>query len=109
VEQNRCVPVWLLYFERCPNWSEGQSRMRLALEQIGRADVEIVPVLVETDADAVAIGFAGSPTFMIGGQDSLGPAPAVGGLAGRVYRMATSLAGVPEVAELVAALRAKAG
>jgi hypothetical protein len=107
MEQDRWAPVSLLYFEDCPNWQEGQIRMRQALEQLGRADVEIVPVLVGTDAEAIAIGFAGSPTFMIDGQDLFGPAPAVGGLACRVYRTATGLSGVPEVAELVAALRAK--
>jgi hypothetical protein len=109
VEQDRGVRVSLLYFEGCPNWREGQSRMRQALEQVGLPDVEIVAVPVDTDADAVAIEFAGSPTFMIDGQDLFGPAPAIGGLACRVYRTVTGLAGVPEVAELVAALRAKAG
>jgi hypothetical protein len=109
MDKDRSVRVSLVYFEDCPNWLEGQKRMQLALQQLGRADGEIVPVRVHTDAEAIAIGFAGSPTFIIDGRDLFGPAPAVGGLACRVYRTATGLSGVPEVAELVAALRAKLG
>jgi hypothetical protein len=96
------VPV--TYFADCPNWRDAGQRLRLALEQIGRPDAEIGFVAVQTEADAAALGFAGSPTFTLDGVDLFGPSPAAGGLTCRVYATPGGLAGVPEVADLVAAL-----
>lgn len=100
------VDVW--YFEECPNWRTGADRLRLALGRagLGHAEVRLVPVASE--ADAVSVGFAGSPTFTLDGVDLFDPPPSTGGLTCRVYRTSTGLAGVPDVDDLVAALSGKA-
>jgi hypothetical protein len=100
------MQVSVLYFADCPNWRDAGQRLCQALDLIGRPDANIRFVAVETEADAAAVGFAGSPTFTLDGVDLFGPAPA-GGLTCRVYATPGGLAGVPEVADLVAALTAK--
>jgi hypothetical protein len=99
------VTVW--YFAECPSWRVGADRVRQALDEIGRCDVEVRLVPVETEADAAAVGFAGSPTFTVDGVDLFASPPSTGVLACRVYATAGGLAGVPEVDDLVAALTEK--
>lgn len=101
------MQVSVLYFADCPNWRDAGQRLRRALDQIGRPDAEIGFVAVETEADAAVVGFAGSPTFVLDGVDLFGPAPASVGLTCRVYATSVGLAGVPDVADLVAALTEK--
>jgi len=100
------VSVW--YFADCPNWRDAGHRLRQALDQVGRPDAEIGFVAVENEADAAAVGFAGSPTFLLDGADLFAAAPGPGGLTCRVYATPGGLAGVPQVADLVAALTQKA-
>lgn len=95
----------LLYFDGCPNWHVADDRLREALAIVGRADAEIDRVLVATQDEAEAIGFHGSPTVLIDGIDPFALAGAPVGLACRLYRTETGLAGAPTVAQLVAALR----
>ncbi|MFI7542140.1 hypothetical protein [Actinoplanes sp. NPDC049599] len=99
------VTVW--YFADCPSWRVGEQRLRRALDRIGRGDADVRLVPVTTEAEAAAVGFAGSPTFTVDGVDLFGPPPSVGVLACRVYRTPGGLAGVPEVEDLMAALTAK--
>ncbi len=98
--------VSVLYFGECPNWREGGQRLQQALAEVGHAGTEISFVAVETEADAAAVGFQGSPTFTVDGED-LFPGCAGGALTCRVYTTADGLAGLPEVADLVTALKTK--
>ncbi|SCL29239.1 hypothetical protein [Micromonospora inyonensis] len=97
------MQVSVLYFADCPNWRDAGQRLRQALDLVGRPEAEISFVAVETEADAAAVGFAGSPTFTVDGVDLFASAP-VCGLTCRVYATPSGLAGVPEVDDLVAAL-----
>ena len=101
------MQVSLLYFADCPNWSEAGRRLRLALDQIGRPDAEIRFLVVQTEIEAGAAGFAGSPTFVVDGVDLFGDVPSPVGLTCRVYATPAGLAGVPEVSQIVAALEKK--
>ncbi len=96
----------VLYFGECPNWREGGQRLRDALVAVGHADVEVDFIAVETEDDASAIGFQGSPTFTVDGED-LFPGGAEGSLTCRVYATGGGLAGLPEVADLISALRTR--
>ena len=96
------VTVW--YFAGCPNWRVAGKRLLQALDEVGRADVPITFAPVETDAEAAALGFAGSPTFTVDGADLFDTAAPAGTLACRIYSTSAGLAGVPEVSDLVAAL-----
>ena len=99
------MTVW--YFADCPNWHVGGQRLRQALGLIGHGDADVRLVPVTTGAEAVAVGFAGSPTFTVDGVDLFDPAPSVGALTCRVYRTPSGFAGVPEIDDLVAALTEK--
>lgn len=99
------VTVW--YFAECPNWRIGGQRLRQPLDEVGRADVSIRFAAVETDAEAAAVGFAGSPTVTIAGTDLFDTATLSGTLTCRIYSTSAGLAGAPEVSDLVAALTKK--
>jgi hypothetical protein len=101
------VRVSVLYFTACPNWQEAGRRVRLALDRIGGSStVTFVPV--DTDTQAEALGFPGSPTITVDGVDLFPNGPRATGLNCRVYPTATGMAGVPEVTDLVTALRERA-
>jgi len=89
------VTVW--YLAGCPNWRAAGQRLRQALDQVGRADVPIMFAPVETDGEAAAVGFAGSPTVTVDGADLFDTAASTGTLACRIYPTSAGLVGVPEV------------
>ena len=101
--------VSVLYFAGCPNWRAAGERLREALDQVGLTDTGIELVPVETESAAVGVGFAGSPTFVVDGEDLFGPPATAAGLTCRVYATSAGLAGVPEVTDMVAALRERTG
>jgi hypothetical protein len=101
------VHVTLWYFADCPYWRQAEQRLRQAVDEVGRTDATISLVCVETEAEAAAVGFAGSPTFTVDGVDLFDSPAGPGTLTCRVYQTPTGLAGVPEVATLVAALTEK--
>jgi hypothetical protein len=92
----------VLYFDECPNWRAAGQRLRQALDEVGRHDIEVtfLPVAADTVSE-----FAGSPTFIVDGTDLFPAGAEPGGLSCRMYQTAAGLAGAPEVADLVAALR----
>ena len=99
------VAARVLYIDDCPNWQSARDRLRLALDRLGHADVPISDVQVETQDEASATGFAGSPTILVDGRDVFPPPTAwTGGLACRLYRTPAGIAGVPRVEDLMSAL-----
>jgi hypothetical protein len=101
------VHVTLRYFADCPNWRLAERRLRQALDEIGRPDVELSLEPVETEAEATVVGFTGSPTFAVDGVDLFDTAAPAGTWACRVYGTAAGLTGVPELTDLVTALTKK--
>jgi hypothetical protein len=98
------VQVSVLYFAGCPNWEETGRRLRRALDLLGQAGTPVGFVQVETEAEAAEVDFHGSPTITVDGED-LFPGGGVPGAAScRVYSGFSGLAGVPEAADVVAAL-----
>jgi hypothetical protein len=79
--------VELLWWEGCPSHSETLEDLNRILEEEG-ADTVVELVEIETDEQAQAERFAGSPTIRIDGDDAL---PAAEGepfsLTCRVYRL----------------------
>jgi hypothetical protein len=99
--------VRLWYFADCPNWRLAEQRLRQAVDELGLADARISLAPVGDEAEAAAVGFAGSPTFTVDGVDLFDPPASVGALACRVYQTPVGLAGVPAVADLVTTLTKK--
>jgi hypothetical protein len=81
------VNVELLWWEGCPSTERALAAVREALADLGLDDVEVHTREIETDDDARAAGFVGSPTILINGEDLV---PAADdepiGLSCRVYR-----------------------
>jgi hypothetical protein len=81
------VNVELLWWEGCPSTEPALAAVREALSELGLSGVEVHTREIETDDDAQAAAFVGSPTILIDGVD-LVPAAAEEtiGLSCRVYR-----------------------
>lgn len=79
------------YFEGCPNHTKMQNNISEAIKGL-EDKIEIKKVLVEDEETAKQVGFRGSPTLLINGEDIEGvPAPAEPSLACRFY-----IGGVPD-------------
>jgi hypothetical protein len=99
--------VELLYWDGCPSHSRALAELREALDELGRADVEITAIEVATESEAKRRGFIGSPSLRIAGADPLPPPPGEPtGLSCRVYRLRDGrFSPTPDPADLRDALR----
>lgn len=79
--------IEFLYYEDCPSHDAALARLRQVLTEMGiAAEVEIVRV--ETEEQARALRFIGSPTIRIDGEDIDPPPPeAMYALTCRAYRL----------------------
>jgi hypothetical protein len=98
------VDVEVRFVEGCRSLPIIRLRLRHALDAIGCAEVDIRVRQVRTDAEATALGFTGSPTILIDGNDLFGQPDAVVGLSCRLYRCAHGTTGSPSIEQLTAAL-----
>src|SRR5674476_1507955 len=101
VPQDEAMGIQLLYFDGCPNWRETDHRLRQALHQAGRHDVQVERIRVSTPEEAQAIGFLGSPTVRINGTDPFAEPGAAVGLACRLFQTSAGLAGAPTIEQLL--------
>lgn len=72
---------------------------------VARVSAMVTTTVIDTDEQALARGFTGSPTFLINGRDPFAEPGAAIAVACRSYRTPVGLAGVPPFAELREALR----
>ncbi len=100
------MKVELYYFEGCPSYLEALDNLREAL-RLERLPEDVTLIPVESDADAQAKRFLGSPTIRIDGADVEGSeAEAKGyGFGCRIYNDNASIAGWPSVEKVRLALR----
>jgi hypothetical protein len=94
------VELTLLYFDGCPHWRAAEDNVRLALAEVGKADVDVRREVVDTIEKAERVGFLGSPTILVNGNDPFATPGAAPGLSCRMYRTDTGMAGSPTVAQL---------
>jgi hypothetical protein len=80
--------IQLLAWSGCPSHEEARERLVTLLAELGRADVDVEMRWIETDEEAAAERFVGSPTFRWRGEDLLpvDESTPIAGLACRVYR-----------------------
>ncbi|MBI1355707.1 MAG: hypothetical protein GC160_15315 [Acidobacteria bacterium] len=100
------MKIELFYFDSCPSYLKALENARAALRLEGLPeDIELIAV--ESDADAQAKRFIGSPTIRIDGVDVEGPeAERKGyGFGCRIYANNGSSAGWPSIESLRDALR----
>lgn len=103
------MQVSVVYFEGCPNWTAAEDHVREALDRLGRDDVHIERLVIESDEHAGRLAFRGSPTVLIDGIDPFADPSAAVGLSCRMYRTPDGLAGAPTVGMLLAAVKRIAG
>lgn len=96
--------VELFYFDGCPNWTVADQRLSEALTRVGRDDITVERRLVETPAQADEVGFTGSPTIRIDGDDPFATGEEQIAFACRVYTTPTGLGGSPTVEQLIEVL-----
>jgi hypothetical protein len=81
------VKVELLWWEGCPSYEETLADLQRVLAEEG-ADAEVELLEVETDEQARAERFPGSPTIRLDGVDAVPPAETEPfSLTCRVYRL----------------------
>lgn len=92
----------LLFWEGCPSYPEALRELRAALAELGHADADVVMRRIDTDEQARAEGFVGSPTIRVSGVDVVPPPEGEPtGLACRVYRRRDGrFSPVPDPADL---------
>ena len=96
------MDITLLYFEGCPNWKVADER--LATIAAERSDVTVTHRVVETIEEAERLGFHGSPSILVDGEDPFADADTAVGLSCRVYRTPDGPAGAPTLQQLRAVL-----
>ncbi len=104
--------VSYLFSRACPSHEEGLRLLRAAAERAGVA-VVVDALEVRADEEAEALGFIGSPTYLVAGRDLFpaeeGPGHAPRADACRVYSRSDGRVGpLPELADLARALGAAA-
>ena len=71
--------VELLHIDECPHSAEARGRVEAALAGLGHGDVAVHLRLLQSAAESLGTGFAGSPTITVDGADIFpGGAPASG-------------------------------
>ena len=98
------MKITLRYFDGCPNWRLAEARLRRVLAAVGAPSAELALERVETPEDAERMGFLGSPTVLVDGDDPFAGEGLPVGLACRVYRTERGPEGAPSEAQLRAAL-----
>lgn len=79
------MEIKFLYFEDCPSHEDGLARLKEVMAEEG-IDSEIEIFRVDTEAQAQALRFTGSPTILVNGEDIVStPEDAYYNLTCRVY------------------------
>lgn len=92
------MEIVLQYFDGCPNWKVTQERLDVIAAE--RPHTTVTRQLVETLDQAERVGFHGSPSILIDGQDPFADPDTGVGLACRIYRTPDGPAGAPTLEQL---------
>ncbi len=99
------ISITLQYFDGCPNWTQAEQEILDAVDGSG-IDAEIVYEKIGSHDRAEKVGFRGSPTILISGQDPFVEPDAPVGLSCRIYRTGEGSSGSPGADALRQALLA---
>ena len=93
----------------CPGAVDASRLLRRALDDIGLPDVAFTATLIDTDEAARARRFAGSPAFVVDGEDLFAPGGRPGSMACRMYATPDGPRNLPALADLRTALERRTG
>ncbi len=97
------VDITVLVIEGCPNTEVAEHNLRTAIGLAGR-NAAVVVRTITTETEATQLGFAGSPTILVDGEDPF-PGDASGGLSCRLFTTPDGQMGAPSVDQLVEVLQ----
>ena len=98
--------IVLQYFDSCPGWRTADARLREVLEELG-LDAQIRYLRAESQEHAEELGFLGSPSILIDGNDPFASDSQPAGWSCRLYQTEAGLQGAPSKAQLRRALGAE--
>ena len=99
------VDLKLLVTPDCPHEQPTAVLLRTALDDVGLTKVGFATTVVFTTEDAQRLGFTGSPTILVNGQDPFAVPGALPALACRIYPGPDGPTGMPPLRELRQALK----
>lgn len=95
------MKIELLYFDDCPHWKVAAERLDTVLAERGLAAER---VRVESSSEAERLGFRGSPSILVDGDDAFATGDEPVGFACRVYATPDGFAGSPTIEQLAAVI-----
>lgn len=98
------MEITIRHTEGCPHVGTTEARLKEALMEAGITGQRIIYQVVDNDAEAKRLGFRGSPTILLDGDDPFEDHSGTVGLACRLYPTASGYEGSPSVSELRDAL-----
>jgi hypothetical protein len=103
----RSPDIELLWWAGCPSTERAQAELEQAIDDVGLSGVGVRRTEIDTDDQAAARAFLGSPTILIDGVDVASPgAEEPVGLSCRVYRRRDgSISPTPDPDDVRQALR----
>ena len=96
--------IEVLYIEDCPQWQAALRLARSAARKAGAGEVDVFATEVRSKAQALRLGFAGSPTILVGGRDPFPGTPTTEP-ACRIFQTPHGLAALPDGDQLAQAIR----
>jgi hypothetical protein len=100
------MKITIQYFDGCPHWTLAENRVREAMTDLGRKDVEIAYQRIDSPDDAEQFSFHGSPTILVNGRDLFAGREMPVSFGCRVYATEEGTQGAPSVSQLRQVLRA---
>jgi hypothetical protein len=97
------MEIQFLYFDDCPNWHTAHERLGDVVGDLVDAPV-VEMVAVTSPAHAQELGFRGSPTILVDGQDVFAKGDEPVGMSCRVYQTPDGPKGSPTVEQLRAVI-----
>ncbi|MEW1952856.1 hypothetical protein [Terrabacter sp. NPDC080008] len=102
------MDVELLVIPGCPGSEAASALLRRGLDDIGLDGTPFTVRIIDSDEAARACRFAGSPSFVVDGEDLFDNGTGGGALACRVYRTPAGPRNVPDLGALRRALKERA-
>lgn len=81
------MEIELLWWRGCPSWEKAVAIVREEMSDAGVDPDALAVREVHTDSEADELGFVGSPTIRVDGDDIQPPGEEPAGLTCRVYRL----------------------
>ena len=98
------VKIEVLVVPECPHADAASALARAALTAAEMVGGAVTVTLVDSENQAAAIGFVGSPSFLVNGVDPFLGRDRSPAIACRMYWTRSGLSGVPDLDDLVRAV-----